>query len=173
MIRWVLAFIASLMIVLVPLSTSAHVLVMDATDSSGAILHIMPDDDPIAGEEAEIYFDRQVDSGRETAEVTLTIRDSLGVETRVATKTSENLTTARYVFDQQGVYTLVFSVKDGVKESIYEHTQRVMRGALASESSLAVHPWAEALLVFCVVGMAVLFVIFFNRRTEISQHSTF
>lgn len=37
----------------------AHVLVSDESNTVGAVLHITPDDDPIAGESAHIFFDVQ------------------------------------------------------------------------------------------------------------------
>lgn len=157
----------------IPQVTFAHVLVMDTTGTQGAIVHIVPDDDPIAGDEAVIYFDRQGIDTTGDGGVTLDIRNEAGSTVTVPTKTKDALTLARYTFPQQGVYELKFTVKDKNGELSFTQLQRVTRGVTNGTTSGQTHVWAEGLLVACGAGLLVLGVLFFNRRQEIKNHSRF
>ena len=53
-----LGFVAIISIV-TSASVQAHVLVADESNTYGAVIHVMPDDDAVAGTETTIYFDTQ------------------------------------------------------------------------------------------------------------------
>jgi hypothetical protein len=152
---------------------SAHVLVMDDSRTHGAIVHIMPDDDPVAGEEAIIYFDRQGVKSAKSILVELTIYDEQNRASRVVTETKDALTTARFTFPKQGVYELQFIVKDTNGELVFSQSQRVTRGVASANDSVQSYAWAESLFVTCSVVLLVLSIIFFNRRREIKNYSRF
>lgn len=156
-----------------PHRASAHVLLMDTTKSVGAILHIMPDDDPIAGEESDMYFDRQGAASGEGATVSLSIRKDRGEAVDVRVATTKSLSTATYVFPAQGVYQLIFTVKDDAATYIFEQSHRVTRGVASAGSKASSPYWAEALFVITSVGMLVLLIVAFSRRKEIAKQSTF
>lgn len=44
-------------VLILPASVSAHVLITDKNNQIGSVLHITPDDDPIAGQPSALYFD--------------------------------------------------------------------------------------------------------------------
>lgn len=157
----------------VPQTVFAHVLVMDEAGKQGAIMHIMPDDDPVAGEEAIIYFDRQGADAASDALVTLTIHDDKGAATEVPTETTNALTTAQFTFPKQGVYEIKFTVKESSDELIFTQSQRVTRGVADSGGATQSYMWAESLLVVCSIALLVLGIIFFNRRQEIKNYSKF
>lgn len=173
MIKGILALAIVLVGIFGPTATvSAHVLVMDTTNSMGAILHIIPDDDPVAGEKAEIYFDKQ---GRQIdgSTVTLNIRNSDANDEQIDTKTEGTLTTASYIFPTQGAYEMKFTIKEADTTYVFEHTQRVSRGVFSEGAAQQHYIWAELLGVVSVVGLLTLAVVVLSRRKEIAKHSTF
>ncbi|MGH7218102.1 MAG: hypothetical protein ACREGE_01485 [Candidatus Microsaccharimonas sp.] len=157
----------------VPQAASAHVLVMDASGTQGAIMHIMPDDDPIAGEEAIIYFDRQGIDVSSAGEVSLVIRNEEGEAAAIPVETKDALTSAKYTFSKQGVYELRFIVNYDSQELSFTQSQRVTRGVTDGSTAASSHLWAEGLLVVSGVGFLVLGVLFMNRRGEIKNYSKF
>jgi len=150
-------------------SASAHVLITDTTNTKGAILHITPDDDPIAGDAATLYFDMQ---GAGEA-VSMTITDAAGVVETSTAKVNGSLATSTYTFPAQGVYRLTFTEKVNDKKYTFVHSQRVSRGVTASALDTPLYPWAELLLIASGVAFAVLVIVAFNRRKTIARHSTF
>lgn len=155
-----------------PQVVSAHVLVMDETGKQGAIVHIVPDDDPIAGEAAIIYFDRQGASSAGGV-VTLAISNEGGERTTVPVKTNNALTTAQYIFPKEGVYELRFTITHDSQEVNFVQSQRVTRGVAGDSKATGSHIWAEGLLVASGVGLLVLGVFFINKRREIKNYSRF
>lgn len=153
-------------------STSAHVLITDDTNSKGAVLHIMPDDDPVAGEPATLYFDTQTTFGSRDS-VTLRIKDAAGQETEVDTQIAGSLATATNVFPAQGIYDLEFTVRTGSNVDMYTQSQRVSRGAATSALDTKHYGWAEILLLASVLGCVVLAITAINNRKEIAQQSKF
>lgn len=153
-------------------SAFAHVLIMDTTGSVGAILHIIPDDDPIAGEESDIYFDRQ-GAESDDATVELSVANNGGELSEVNLTTTGSLSTGAYTFPAQGVYKLTFTVKSGEGSYTFEQSQRVARGVMISGAQTQQYPWAEALLVGSTVSFLALIVLVINRRKEIAQQSTY
>lgn len=160
-----------LVFTLLPLSkASAHVFILDTTQATGAVLHINPDDDPIAGEKSQFFFDSQALSGANEASFSITID---GTVDDVEMEVNDTLATAEYVFASQGVYKLEFTVSSGGDTYVFEHTQRVSRGVSDSPLDEPVHAWAEVALVTGIAGLALLAIIVFNRRLAIGRQSKF
>lgn len=145
--------------------SEAHVLMMDDTNTIGGVLHINPDDDPVAGESAHLFLDPQIDK-RTVDSMQLTVRDTNGDE--VAVDRSFN-----YVFPTQGVYELVFAVNSAGSNYIFTHTQLVTRGVTTGALDSPSHAWAEITLLMSGIGITLLVVIGFNFRKEIARQSTF
>lgn len=154
-------------------AVSAHVLITDQTKTKGAILHIIPDDDPVAGEESEFYFDMQSQMSESIDSVEFSIIDSEGNKNIVKTEISGTLVTAKYVFPTQGVYGLTFKVKANGETFIFSESQRVSRGVISGATDKQSYEWAEIMLIVSIVGFAVLGIIILNRRKEIAKQSTF
>lgn len=154
-------------------NASAHVLITDETKTKGAVLHIIPGDDPIAGEESTLYFDMQAELVNANNSVKLFIKDYSGSEQLVETKTDGTLVTAEYVFPTQGVYEIKFIVAANTTEYIFTQSQRVSRGEASGVLNPATYIWAEILLVSSGVGGALLAVTAINRRKDIAKHSSF
>lgn len=149
---------------------SAHVLVSDDSGSKGAILHIIPDDDPVAGEEARLYFDSQDQLG--DAQISLTVQNPDGTLMSLEGKTEGTLALFTYIFPTQGLYTLNFVVTEQSSSFSYTHAQRVSRGgAINGTFDDRSHAWAEMLLLASGLGLVIIAIVVFNRRKEISKQS--
>jgi len=154
-------------------SSSAHVLITDETKSKGAILHIIPDDDPIAGEESTLYFDTQEQLSDSGNMVNFSVKNGSDETQNVETKLEGSLATARYTFPTQGIYTLVFTVTASGNTYTFTQTQRVSRGVSTNALEKTTYGWAEVLIITSSVGFALLIILAINRREAIAKHSTF
>ncbi len=159
-----------------PLTAHAHVLLTDDSGQTGAILHINPDDDPVAGEPSTLFFDIQNQSFSSHAhQVSLTVTDEEGVAADVPVSVANSSASATYIFPAQGAYRITLSAAaDGAATAhahTFTHTQRVSRGAAGSVLDKPVHVWAEAGIVASVCGLLVLAIVTFNRRKEIADCS--
>lgn len=152
----------------------AHVFIADERNLTGAVLHITPDDDPIAGKSAHIFYDIQddaYDAGK--YEAMLEIED---METRksdeVAMDVQGSYVRGAYTFATQGVYELTLSVRHADRTDRFVVTQRVSRGTPAEMQSDDVrHRWAELLLVVSASGLVVLGIIAVSRGRSILKQS--
>lgn len=150
----------------------AHVLISDTTKSVGAVLHIVPDDDPVAGENANLFFDIQTRNISDQS-TKLTVTNAMTDETKeVAVAVNDNSVTAGYIFPTQGVYNLVLKV-GGDKSYVFTYSQRVSRGTVGSALDKPSYPVANISMVFCGIAFIFLMIVMFNRRNEIKKHSTF
>lgn len=146
-------------------SSKAHVLITDQTNTIGGVLHINPDDDPIAGEPAILFLDPQI-SEEVIDSMQLTIRDADGTEIVV----DDSFT---YIFPTQGVYELVFAVNSSGYNYIFTHTQLVSRGVSSSVLDKPSFIWAEVLVLSSAIGFILLAMFVLNYRKEIRAQSTF
>lgn len=170
----VLVIVSSLLSALTLVSSSyAHVLIRDTTGSRGAILHSIPDDDPIAGKMATVYLDAQ-DVFEDDAKIALSItREGSSEPMPVETKRDGSLVTAEYTFPSQGVYYLRYEITSDDTSYAFEQSIRVARGVGTGNQSKPRYAWAEMLLIFVATMFAVLCIVAFNRRKEITRQSTF
>jgi methionine-rich copper-binding protein CopC len=159
---------------LIPVQSAyAHVLIRDTSGSKGAILHIVPDDDPIAGKKATLFFDMQNDN-KDINTVNLDITQQ-GSNDTVTVKTTLNgsLATADYTFPSQGVYFLKYHVISGDGAYAFEQFTRISRGIIIGSVDKPRRTWAEGLLAACSIIFAMLLIVAFNRRHAIAEQSTF
>lgn len=152
---------------------SAHVLIVDTTESKGAILHINPDDNPVAGESSGIIFDTENNLINSSSQVWLRVKDQTGQSTRIKMKIDKSFAVAEYTFPARGLYNLSFEIKNKSATATFEVAQRVSRGVSASGGDANKHEWAEALLVASVVAILSLAILAYNNRRDIGLHSTF
>ncbi len=159
--------------VALPTKVSAHILVTDTTGQYGAILHVMPDDDPIAGEESNLFYDVQIDSLDDSDyEAILTITNSSDELTIVNLETNDSYMSTNYAFPTQGVYRLKLQIKTSSASYNFESSQRVSRGvtAVASQASNR-YAWAELGLVAALSGLVMVAIVGFNYRHKIATYS--
>lgn len=163
-------------LILVPIPTSAHVLISDTDRQVGAVLHINPDDDPIAGEPSGLFFDIQnTDVSHDNYSFSLTVTDSDGEQTPVPITVSGSTVSASYVFPHQAAYTIVLKAEPtdtAMKTLYFEQAQRVSRGVIHGSVSTPTHAWAEMGLVAGGCSLLVIGVIGYNKRKEIYTYAT-
>lgn len=154
-------------------SVNAHVLVTDETKQRGAILHIIPDDDPIAGQLSTIYFDIQT-TQQAISDASVTIRSQKGQAETVNVEIDGSLVIAEYTFPYQGLYSLEFMINSGDDISYtFTYSQRVSRGVSESALDRPTHAWAEALFIASSALFVFLVILAINRRRTIAVHSKF
>lgn len=170
--EFILALVLSLC--LFHVTASAHVLISDDTNQIGAILHITPDDDPIAGEPSTIFFDIQNNAAtKETHSFTLTIIHQDGTKDTAPISVSKNTITSNYVFPSQAVYTIILSADpvDTSQKSLYfRQAQRVSRGTALNSTAEKTYMWAEIGVIGSLCGLIVLGIITFNRKETLAAY---
>lgn len=163
-----LALSLFLLILLLPRQTSAHVLVMDATKTRGAVLHVNPDDDPIAGQPALLFFDMQ---GQDSGYISLIVRSEIYEDIQLTLQKSGSLASAEYTFPSQGVYDLIFTVQSAGIAYEFRYAQRVSRGTLGGRLDRPDYSWAEILLLASGLSLILLAIVAVNRRNAIKLQS--
>ena len=156
--------LACIAVIIAPSYASAHVLITDTTNSTGAILHITPDDDPIAGKQSTLYFDvknSQLGS-TESAKIIVADRDGEVIET--SSTIEGNLLSTQLTFPSQGVYTIQISTTQNGNPVTFEHTQRVSRGTSTDTLPKNRYKWAEIGIVSSLVVCSGLLILAINNR---------
>lgn len=151
----------------------AHVLIVDTTDSKGAILHINPGDNPVAGQKSAIIFDTDKDVLDKDSRVLLSITSDDGTVDEIKAEVDGPLAAAEYTFPARGVYQLSFAVITGDETLTFNYSQRVSRGLATSEVNQPSHEGAKILLLGSSVGLVLLAILAFNNRRQIKSQSSF
>lgn len=153
----------------------AHVLIKDQTGQAGAVLHVTPDDDPIAGQKSELYYSTQGIDGAKRASLTVVAQDG-SRESVQAQVTGQGVST-EYTFPARGVYELRLRVDTVSGERMLNYTQRVERGGTdgadllsAMSAGMQHRAWAEPLLAVVIIAVFVLLILLFNRRVSVARH---
>lgn len=156
---------------LLPDSVLAHVFIKDDTKALGAVLHINPDDDPVAGQKTTFFFDTQKTN---IVGVRLVVNDGDSDQVIEQATLSGALASMDYTFPRQGVYELLFEVQTTGHVHIFRYTQRVSRGVSAPNPvSAQRHPLAEVMVLFSGLGLILLGIVVFNRRRYIAAGSKY
>lgn len=147
-------------------SASAHVLITEPGTSVGAILHIQPDDDPVAGEPSSLFFDVQgtLVQGQKNK---VTITDEAGSIVEPPITTQQNSITTEHTFPSQGVYIIQLTIG----EHTLTQSQRVSRGAIVNTIDTDRHQIAEIGLLVSATAVIVLGIVAINRRNTILENS--
>lgn len=157
-------------VVALPHTASAHVLIRDETQTVGAVLHITPDDDPVAGEQSELYFDIQ---GAVIDSAELQITDGADQVIDVPTEVENNTIQALHTFPSQGVYDLRLAAVSGDTRYELNHAQRVTRGTVITPLSRPSYAWAEMALIASACTFLLLMIIAYSHRHTMAKRSTF
>jgi len=151
---------------------SAHVLIRDSSGSIGAVLHVVPDDDPIAGQPSDLYFDIQTSAiSKDSAGLTITNLATDKTDT-VPVEVAGSGVGAQYTFASQGTYRLSLTIESD-KTYQFSYAQRVSRGVTGSALDKPTYPLAQAGLVFGGIGLLMIGIVRVNRRKDIRRQSTF
>lgn len=158
---------------LLPGHVSAHVLIKDKASGTGAILHVNPDDDPIAGERASLFYDiRDSSINPSSSDATLSITDDQGVTSAVPSEIRGSSVSATYNFPRQGLYRIRLVIeRDGTVTHTFMQAQRVSRGIIGGVTVSSTPAWAEAGIIFTLLASAFVAIVVFNRRENIGKYS--
>ncbi len=152
-------------------TVQAHVLLSDSEEKVGSILHITPDDDPIAGEPSNLFFDIQDKQVTEkTYSFTLKIIAEDDTQALAPIAVSGSNVSANYTFPRQGTYSIILSAEpiDGRGRTLYfEQAQRVSRGIAGNQAQQA-YVWAEMGVVASCSALVVLGIVAFNKREALA-----
>ncbi len=157
----------------------AHVLLRDPKVNIGAVLHINPDDDPIAGEISELYFDLQDQNSQVRIAYSgyeLIVTDEKGTDVQAPLTISDTTLIAKYNFPSQGLYKLTLRSKasyDQFQKVSMEDSLRVSRGINSGARAQTKYPLANAVVLISAVALGVLAIVAFNYRRVIAGHSRF
>ncbi len=173
-IKRLVALLSSLFILLYAVPVQAHVIISDKDRTLGAILHVTPDDDPIAGQVTSLFLDLQDKSiTPQTHVFGLTVTNEAGEKSSVLAYPEGSTVSARYTFPTQGLYTLEFWVRPFdvlAKTTTLTYSQRVSRGT-AQSSETQDYLWAETGIIIAGALMIYLGVLFVGRRHVIAKQS--
>jgi hypothetical protein len=162
--------------IFVPRTTYAHVLIRDDNTGVGAILHITPDDDPVAGQKAQLFFDIQDKNAVFRVPYSayqLFVTDENGVQAAIQIQNTDNTLAADYVFPARGAYKLTLTSGNYLKANKVQidYSLRVSRG-VGSDSVSRSTIWPQLGVVASLASVAVLMTIGFNNRKDIWRKST-
>lgn len=154
-------------------SAEAHMLLKDTASKTGTILHVTPDDDPIAGEQSSLIFDIQdAPPGTGTVTAELIIIDEQDRSTNVPAHAQENTVKAAYTFPRQGLYTLILSMRqDGKETNRFMESQRVSRGMINNATAHGAPLWAGTGLLCTVIAAIAVAAVAISRRSSIKTFS--
>src|SRR3989344_782463 len=142
----------------------AHVLLSDTRGEVGAILHVSPDDDPIAGQSSILFFDIQKDiSAVESNDIQLTITDSTGQKTTAPVTKQGSYISSAYTFPSQAAYEIHLSIPQQHTTLEFTAIQRVSRG-ISTDRVAHEAIWAKTALVMGICSIAVACILAFNHR---------
>lgn len=178
--RKIVGVIAVLVLLLAPHKIAqAHVLLVDKQTNIAAVFHTNPQDDPIAGEDSELYFDIQ-DKNSEVRipydGYSLLITDEVGNETAVKIKAAGSTVIAEYVFPSRGLYRLDLKSLpqyDDFQKVAMSSSLRVNRGVGTANLNVNKNQWANVGLIGSGLSIVLLAVTFFNNRKNILAKSKF
>lgn len=159
---------------------SAHVLLRNEEETIGAVFHANPEDDPIAGQRSELYFDIQDKNSSVRIPYDgydLFITNEAGEEVQVETGVSDSTIIAGYTFPSQGLYIMTLRSQpkyDEIQKIVLTDSIRVTRGVVgAGTVPDETHDTAEILLIASGTLFLVLGVTAFNNRRAIIAKSKF
>ncbi len=148
----------------------AHVLLTDSKNRVGAILHVSPDDDPIAGQPSRIFYDIQSNlSGVSEKTVLLTVTDETNQTTAVPVTVKGSYVSTDYTFTNQGAYQLELTVPTQESELVFTTTQRVSRGQSNDQPDTA-QGWAKTIVISSIGAICIFGIVAFNHRKNIAAH---
>jgi hypothetical protein len=156
-------------LLLAPLSVSAHELVKDQVGDAGALMYISPEDDPVAGEQATLFF--EISHAPVTVESsTLTITNDHGNSATLPTTVADSTLSASYTFPKAGAYQIKLTLKEGGKIAhTFSESVRVSGGE--DQAAPGAPTWAVVAITLSGLALAVVTFLVFRRRKAINRYS--
>lgn len=159
-------------VLLLPVSVSAHELIKDQSGGLGTLFYISPDDDPVAGRRATLFFEfPNTTIAPESSRPKLTITDDHGEVADAPVTTSGSGLSADYVFPRQGVYKIALAITVDDAAHLFSRSVQVSRGAAGSAAGSSAPTWAVAGMAITLAAAALTAGIVLKRRKIISEYS--
>lgn len=153
-------------------NAAAHVIIRDDANTTGAVLHVTPDDNPIAGEHSDLFFSLEGES-LTGSQVSIVITNTSTQESaEPATSLTASGIVAQYTFPSRGTYDISLSIS-GKADYTFSHVQRVSRGIGTDTSIDSSYPLARAGIILSVAATMLLIAIAYARRKLIFKQSVF
>ena len=151
---------------------SAHVLIRDESKTVGAVLHITPGDDPVAGESSTISLSINNASLRSSDSLLFVKNTTTGTTDALKYSQNNGALTAEYVFPSQGTYDLTIEARaSDTKKYNFTYTQRVSKG-LGTNTDATTYPLARfGLFATSIVFLLTVFVVLKKKKDMASQSS--
>lgn len=150
--------------------TQAHTLIPSENGANSVMIHVTPEDDPIAGEPSTflLTLTDPLDASYETATVKVSSLETK-YEKLLTAKIDGRLVSAEYVFPTQGLYRVELNIPSRNLSSslVFVYTVQVERGVKANANEKRVMPkYIKGILI---IGNALLFVVVlaaFGRKNQ-------
>lgn len=170
--------LAGLIVVLMPQSASAHVLLIDRQANIAAVLHVNPDDDPVAGQPSQLFFDVQDNDSQVRVPYSayeLAVTNEADATVVVRMQSNGSTVSADYTFPSQGLYRLSLrsaSTYNGPQKVSLDTSLRISRGEGLFKAEER-YPWATAGMYIGAVALIMLMIQAVNNRKSIVAYSHF
>ena len=141
---------------------SAHGLVQDSTGKVDAILHVVPDDNPVAGELTVLHYEVEPSVSMIGSTATLTITNSEGLQDEINVTTGNRAAVISYTFPAAGSYGLKLLVMTSGSKTLNFSSQVEVNSAKAAEPTTS-----TAAIIWLSTSTAVLvtlLIAYFLRR---------
>ena len=163
------------MLLCMPRLALAHILVADSSNTAGAVLHVTPEDDPVAGETTGIYYEVGSKIDLKSSKVSLIISsDTGGINLAIPVTIHDQTVSAGFNFPVRGLYFLTLRIapneKTG-KEIVFTSSQRVTHSLKGANPAVEVPTWARAGLILSVWAVLLLLLVAIKRRRLIAGQS--
>ncbi len=177
--RYIVGLILVTAATLWPIPAQAHVLLADTKANIGAVLHINPDDDPVAGQTNQLYFDLQDKNSQVRIAYSgyeLLVMDEQGKGAKPVLEIADSTLIASYNFPRQGLYKLTLRSKSSYEQFqkvSMTYSLRVSRGTANPAETKEEYPLATVTAMGAGIALTVLTILAYNNRRLIARHSTF
>jgi hypothetical protein len=135
------------------------------------ILHISPDDEPIAGKTSTLFFDLQNVSSTQKFTASLSITKDSQPAVIAPLVIDGNTASTKFAFPTSGTYNLKLDVTANDKALSYHLSQTVAPGGESIVTTQHINIFALAAFVAGVAALAVLVTVAFLRRKRIAAQS--
>lgn len=152
----------------------AHQLIPDTTHTTGAILHMTPNDDPVAGTVTGIYYEMQSKELVSKAAITMMVESSEGGIREVLPVVVTNETvSSSFTFPNKNLYYLTLTVTpiDDRRVIIIRSPVRIIASSKGANPARKVPSAIRVGIVVTVWAFTALVVVGFKNRKKIIKSS--
>lgn len=150
-----------------PSQAVAHVMVADVHGTSGALLHVTPDDNPEAGAVTHLYFDVDQKTNLKDARIKLEVlSDTGGINEEIPVDRKGQVIASSIVFPVRGIYYLTLSIVPAIggETVLFKYPLRVERSVLSPNPKRTIPFWAMAGFIGSLWALCALVLTGIRRK---------